>query len=126
MYKVNHGSSHPIMVDLFINDRKVNMEVDTGAAVTVMSEEQHKKLFPRTKLQPCSLLLKTYTGEAMSVAGQIPAQVRYGDQHCALALTVIRGKGPVLLGRDWLNHLVLDWKNIGLARVQPNQSRWML
>ena len=36
---------------------------------------------------------------------------------CVHSLTVVEGSGPSLLGRDWLCHLTLDWKTIGLANL---------
>ena len=29
-----------------------------------------------------------------------------------LSLIVVKGPGPSLLGRNWLNHITLDWKSI--------------
>ena len=37
-HKVEHSSTHPSAVDLSINGMKVSMEVDTGSAVTIISE----------------------------------------------------------------------------------------
>lgn len=115
--KVDHCTAHPITVDLFINGKKVKMEVDTGAAVTIISERVRKKFFPKEKLRPSSLLLRTYTGEAMPVVADIQVQVKYGDQQCTLDLTVVCGAGSSLLGQDWLQHLRLDWKMIGFSKV---------
>ncbi len=41
--KVGSANSHPITVDLLINDTKVNMEDDTGAAITIISERVWKQ-----------------------------------------------------------------------------------
>ena len=71
MYKVEHSSAHPIIVDLLINGKKVNMEVDTGAAVMLISEKLRDTVFPKATLQRLSLILKTYTGETMPVLGEI-------------------------------------------------------
>ena len=39
------------------------MEVDTGAAVSVISEETRARLFPNIKVNDTSVILTTYTGE---------------------------------------------------------------
>ena len=121
--KIVRSSAHPIVVDLLINDMKVSMEVDTGAAVTIISERVWKQQFPQLKLQESKVLLKTYTGEPIPVRGETPVRVRYQDQECSLTLTVVRGNGPSLLGRNWLEVLRLDWKTIGLARAFSRQSQ---
>ena len=53
------------MTKVFINGMPVEMEVDTGAAVSLMSESQQKALFPSVPLRNSSLTLKNYTGENM-------------------------------------------------------------
>ena len=42
------------------------------------------------------------------------AQVDYGDKGVKLHLSVLvlTDDGPSMLGRDWLQHLKLDWKQI--------------
>ena len=40
------------------------------------------------------------------------AVVQYEQQMQELPLTVVAGDGPSLLGRDWLQHLTLNWKKI--------------
>ena len=44
--------------------------------------------------------------------GRIDVNVTYGDQHKQLPLLVVSGKGPSLLGRDWLKKITLWWKEI--------------
>ena len=48
----------------------------------------------------------------MPVAGELDVDL----QVYTLSLTVVEGSGPSLLGCDWLCHLTLDWKTIGLAK----------
>ena len=43
------------------------MELDTGAAVSVMSSAAKDKLFPNLKPETTSVILTTYTGEKISV-----------------------------------------------------------
>ena len=109
IYQVGKLSSHPIMVELEINCKKLVMEIDTGAAVSVISRDKYK-LFSDTSLNPSTVRLKTYTGKPMTVAGELDVEVKYGSQVCILSLTVVEGLGPSLLGHDWLCHLTLDWK----------------
>lgn len=52
----SHGDT-PITVQLQINEQEVQMEVYTGAAVTLMSEATQKKLFPNAKLNKATVKL---------------------------------------------------------------------
>ena len=39
-------------------------------------------------------------------------EVEYNGFKSNLATVVIRGEGPCLLGRNWLQHISLDWSTI--------------
>ena len=62
--------------------------------------------------------MKTYTGEALAVQGSMRVRVRRNQQDTKLMLLVVKNDGPNLLGRDWLQHLRLDWQEI--HRIQTN------
>ena len=47
LLQLGKGQAAPITVDDTVNDVPVTMEVDTGAAVSVMSRQQQQKLFPQ-------------------------------------------------------------------------------
>lgn len=121
--KLGAQTGHPITVDVQVNGKFLTMELDTGAAVSVISEDAQRRLFPATALKRTSVVLRTYTGEPIRVAGQLDVEVQYGSQKCTLPLVVVAGKGPTLLGRDWLQYIQLDWKTIGLAALDKGQAR---
>ncbi len=74
-------------------------------------------------LQTSTARLSTYTGERISVLGQITLRVSFQQQNQSLALLVVPGTGPTLLGRDWLEKIKIDWQSINLLRqVTPQQS----
>ena len=64
-------------------------------------------------------MLTTYTGERMDVRGDIEMDVQYGEQKESL---VIAGTGPALLGRNWLQHLRLNWKELGAATLHHSST----
>ena len=56
------------------------------------------------------------------MVGEITVSVFYSQQVQQLNLLVVRGgRGPTLLGRDWLKHLKLDWNQL-LHRVHVVDS----
>ena len=96
-------SIHPIKVDMEINGKILSMEVDTGAAVSIISQTTWQKLFSKVPIKPASLRLRTYTGEPMKVEGEMITQVKYGSQLKELGLIVVQGDGPSLFGHNWLD-----------------------
>ena len=63
VHNITAGSKHPITVELEIQWKPVVMEVDTGTAVSVISETMYKELFTNLTLREVPMGLKTYTGE---------------------------------------------------------------
>ena len=117
IFVVGTKSSDPIKVQLAIEQRSLSMEVNTGAAVSIMSLEQQKTDLPNVVLKPSSIRLKTYTGERVQVIGEATVEMCYNQQKESLPLIVVAGGGPALLGRNWLRRIRLDWKTIGSLRV---------
>ena len=96
-------SAQPLTVRMLFNAIEVEMEVDTGASATIMSEATYRRLWPKAKaplLQPTQARLQTYTGEPLTVLGAITVDVQYHKQSATLSLVVVRGSSPTLLGRD--------------------------
>ena len=93
------------------------MELDTGAGVSIISQEKFNKHFKGTPLKPSSTRLHTYTGNPVQVTGQFHVHLKYQDQSATLPLLVVEGSRPSLFGRDWLTLVKLDWKKKCSIRV---------
>ena len=78
--------------------------------------------FSETKLRESSTLLKTYSGERLKVVGEIEVNVEYENQSAKLILTAVAGDGPSLLGRNWLQLIRLNWREIKVLNT-PKNSR---
>ena len=102
----------PLEVPLQIEGQPLVMELDTGAAVSLVSEFTYRRLCPNKPLQETTTHLRTYSGEQLVILGQLEVEVQYGAQRARLPLCVVHGTGSSLLGRDWLQHLCLDWPSI--------------
>lgn len=88
------------------------MELDTGAGVSIISQETYNRHFKETPLQPSDTLLHTYTGDPVQVSGQFLVQLKYQNQRVTVPLLVVKGSGPSFFGRNWLSCVKLDWKKI--------------
>ena len=115
----------PLMVSVVLDGKAVDMELDTGAAVSVCSDSVLRQLWPSggPSLEPCTVTLKTYSGEQLSVCGQVTVNVEHGGQAARLPLIIVKGSGPCLFGRNWLSQIRLDWPTVcrvsSASRVQP-------
>ena len=113
-------SPNPFTVELTVQAKPLKFEIDTGASVTLISEETYNEHCQNTPLQKSSLTLRTYTGQPLQVLGQLTVDVSYHSQQGSYTLYVVKGSGPNLLGRDWLKHIRLDWKSIAMSVNQIN------
>ena len=64
-----------IILPMEINRVSVPMELDTGASLTILSEDMWKEKFPDTELKPITVRLKTYTGEELKVISQAQVDI---------------------------------------------------
>ena len=71
-------------------------------------------------------MLSTYTGERISVAREVMVPVKYQDQQYCLPAIVVKGPGPNLLGRDWLQVVKLNWQNIFKIQEENPQLQSIL
>ena len=96
--------------------------IDTGASASVMSESTYHQVWEGhgPPIQPSQAKLRTYSGEHLKVLGAIDVQVKYKEQTKSLTLLVMSGKGPTLLGRDWLHQINLDWHAIFTLTSPPS------
>ena len=95
-----------------MDGKPLTMELDTGAAVSLVSESTYQEYWPDRQLQECKTRLSTYSGEPLGVLGTLEVEVQYGEQRAHLPLVVLKGEGPSLFGRNWLESVRLDWKRI--------------
>ena len=112
LFKVGVSGIQPIQVEITLDDKPTVMEVNTGASVSLVSEAQFFDLFPNASLLSSRIQLKTYTSESVAVVGKITLQVKYQSQVKSLLLVVVKGSGPALLGRNWLQEIRLNWHQI--------------
>ena len=108
------SSSAAIKVMLQVDGQDLEMELDTGAAVSIINFDVYETMFKHLPLQPVQRPLHTYTGTKLEVAGEVLVNVCYKGQEKVLPLIVVKTarKAPPLLGRTWLAEIQLDWPQI--------------
>ena len=93
------------------------MELDTGAAVSLLPFSMYQEKFRHIPLQKASTRLRTYTGEKISPRGEVVVKVQKNGEYARLPLIVVDGRGPPLLGRNWLASISVNWHDIKAVRV---------
>ena len=126
LFTLNTPSSQPIKINVCINDVPVEMDLDTGASLSVISSSTYNFIARQGMVSPIvksALRLQTYTGEPIPVLGITAVKVSYLNQHVELQLPVVDGEGPDLMGREWIGHFKVNLGEINhLEHAQPLQE----
>ncbi|GFN87707.1 hypothetical protein PoB_001421300 [Plakobranchus ocellatus] len=85
------------LVPLKVEGTKIDMELDTGAAVTAMTKADFMRIFKsEPQLQKTSIKLKTYTNEVITPLGQLQVKVEKGSETFYLPLLILdKGKDKI-------------------------------
>ena len=127
IWEITGGHKEGYRLQVLINGKPVQMELDTGATVSVISEQEWNQLFPVTNnLQPYTgKPLRGYSGKQLDIAGQATVQVVYEQQVTDLPLVIIAGmKRPALFGRNWLEAIKPNWME--LYKIQSNKMQHLV
>ncbi|GFR74955.1 transposon Tf2-9 polyprotein [Elysia marginata] len=103
------------------------MELDTGSALSLMTIADYKKIFGKQpSLQPSEFKLRTYTGEIIHPLGKTPVHITTSTQDKQLELYILpKGSNPIF-GRDWRNHIQIDWKGRKFSKIDLRQAYFQL
>lgn len=97
----NHSSARLLFK---LDGKSVEMEVDTGAAATIISEKMWRQL-GSPELSESNRAFTAYDGHRMKPIGELSACLQYDDDAVQACVTVVASsKSYGLLGRDLLSH----------------------
>ena len=111
LFTVTNGAKL-LMVKVQVNKQEIPMEIDTGAFLSIVSEETLNIFSTGLDLKPTDVSLRMYTGEPLPVIGMLDVEVTYGPQQATIPLIDVQGKGPSLFRRNWMEVIRLNWSNI--------------
>jgi len=116
----------PYHCRLILNGVVTSMEIDTGASSTIITDSQFKHICSmgqNVTLDRKNLpVLRTYSGHTIVPTGRAKFTVSQNtspDTKYQLSLLVVPGRGPNLLGRDWLQVMKLDWSFLHKVETLP-------
>ena len=85
------------------------MEIDTGASISLINYETFVKLYGnKTRINPTSSRIRTYTGEIVKPKGSTEVQIEYNGQKSRGRIIVIDVNCSNLLERDILRKIKLN------------------
>ena len=120
LFKITKDTPQPVCVLVKVNKNSLAMEVDTGAAVSLISEEEYRRKFSSYELRESEVKLKTYMAESVNIVGEFSVLVEYKNKEYILPLLVVKGSGPALQGKNWLGQIKLNWHKIFHTYVSIN------
>lgn len=100
----------PIFVSVMLDQKSCKMQLDTGATVFILPNVQYNQQFNQWSLRATKI--KAYNGVRNPVYGEVHLPMVYEQEELVLPLIVVDGDGPPMLGRNWLDQLKLNWRNI--------------
>ncbi|CAG4992790.1 unnamed protein product [Colias eurytheme] len=112
----------PWYVKLSINGVLIDMQVDSGAGVSVIPILLYKKYFSHMSITPTSVNLKMYNGHSVKPMGKIKCDILYKNKSAYdLDLIIVDSDATsALLGRQWMK--ALNIKCININSLEPNKS----
>ena len=101
-------------LEVQLDGKPLTMELDTGAAMSLVSEATNKNLFGEKALQQSKVKLHMYSGDPLRWL--VRGKFSYGDQQAKLLLVVVEGNGVSLFRCSWLQHIRLNLAEIKAVR----------
>lgn len=88
-----------------LQGKQVRFEVDSGAAVTIVSNLFTKVHCPSLRIEKTNLQLVTFCNTTISVIGFVRVQVRFGNTTKILNMYITDSDREPLMGREWIRQL---------------------
>ena len=117
----------PIWLDVKIDGTSVDMELDTGAAVSILPYNMYKQTFSHLTLYSTRVKLRSYGNKIIKPEGELRTTVEYQGQVVDAVCYVVKTSNPPLFGRSWLKLIKLNWSEIKTVHfTKPAQLESLL
>ncbi|KAL0881999.1 hypothetical protein ABMA27_001748 [Loxostege sticticalis] len=108
------------IITVEIENKKVSMEFDTGAALSSMSLTKFKQLGIDKKIFNTEVKMRTYTGEIIKPVGVVYVKCSYRNQLFYSKLYLIKKEVDAIFGRSWMKDLKLELADIRCIHAETN------
>lgn len=104
--------SNPCLVQVKVEGKCLEMEIDCGSSGSVISKRQYFKAFDKP-LQNCSNQLIVVNGGKLKIAGEVMVSVQFNGKNELMSLLVLDCENTFfpLFGRTWLDIFYQDWRH---------------
>ena len=109
------------MVTVKIEGRQIRFEIDSGAAVTIVSRYFLEKWLKNVPIKNTDLRLTTYCKTSVKVIGYVEVKVEYNDVTRLLHMYVTDTDREPLLGREWIRQLQVQLNNTLYTLVEDTE-----
>ena len=110
---MTYSKTIAITVPAMLENIKIEMQLDTGCSLSLISELLHEEKFTHIPLQPTDVILFTNTRKKIRPLGQMKVTAKYNNtRYYAMSLLVKPSGSKPLLGRNWLHETQLLWHRI--------------
>uniref|UniRef100_A0A8C5PU77 Reverse transcriptase domain-containing protein n=1 Tax=Leptobrachium leishanense TaxID=445787 RepID=A0A8C5PU77_9ANUR len=127
LYKMNSAYS-AIPVPVKIEGKYLTMDLDKGAAVSVITEQDWRRIKVNIPVIKTAVCLQTFSKEVLTPLGSVHVRVQLNGRLEKLMLYIMKSGGPPLFGREWIHKLGMpDIKYNACHALQtlPAVSAWI-
>lgn len=107
-YNIRCVKGKPMTERVSISGLCLEFEIDSGSAVSVVSEKTYNSYFKNIPLSATNKKLLSYTGDSIVTTGIVSLPISYGGVTRTLCVYIVRDGGPPLLGRDFIHMFNLE------------------
>lgn len=124
IFNLEGNNIEPIFfVDVKINDINLKMQIDSGAAMSVISEKLYKNCFSKYCMKKTNTQLITYDRNKITPIGLLQVKINYNNNVKNMNILVIKNGGPPLLGRDFMKIFNLGIKELNSMNVIDSETK---
>ena len=120
---LSKSSNEGYFENVLLNGKPCKMQIDTAADHTIMCKSVYRRDFSHIPLRKSKIRLCTYTGDSLTVCGELLCEIVYDEQKLTLPLIVVdHPERPTILGRSWLAKLRLNWSKVFHVKHEEAES----
>ncbi|XP_062706892.1 uncharacterized protein K02A2.6-like isoform X2 [Aedes albopictus] len=112
--------NEPCMVDVTIEGKRMQMEIDSGAAVSVISDIDYLEFFGTVPINTCERQLVVVNGDRLHIVGEIKVRVVLNGTASYQKIIILECEKHFtpLIGRTWLDFYYPEWRT-GFVQKTP-------